>query len=205
MNKQLTPEEFLALVNKHRDEYYRYAHRILWDSGAVDDVFAAAVLAAYENLAKFTPGTNFRAWMYRIITNKCYVANRETSRAFQPLDEYGPDIATVQADAGYRDVLNEPEHFLEQCGDDVKLAFRRLSTAERTCLMLRAIERFSYKEIADTLDMPVGTVMTHLSRGRAKLRADLLEYGKQQGIVRTLPRLIENDDESDDSEGLAAS
>ena len=207
MNKQLTPDEFLALVDKYRDEYYRYVHRILWDPGAADDVFSAAVLAAYENRAKFTPGTNFRAWMYRIMTNKCYVANRETSRAFQPLDEVGPDVASVAADAGYRDVLEEPEHFLEQCGDEVKTAFRRLSTAERSCLMLRAIERFSYKEIAETLDMPVGTVMTHLSRGRAKLRADLLEYGKEHGLVRNFPRLMQRDDATPDDgdEGLAVS
>jgi RNA polymerase sigma-70 factor (ECF subfamily) len=206
VNKQLTPDEFIALVDKHRDEYYRYVHRILWDSGMADDVFSAAVLAAYENRSKFTPGTNFRAWMYRIITNKCYVANRETSRAFQPLDELGPDIASVAADAGYRDVLDEPEHFLEQCGDEVQAAFRRLSTAERSCLMLRAIERFSYKEIAETLDMPVGTVMTHLSRGRAKLRSDLLAYGKERGLVREFPRLMEREDTiSEDDEGLAVS
>lgn len=204
MTKQLTADEFLVLVDKHRDEYYRYANRILWDSAMADDVFASAVLAAFENRAKFTPGTNFRAWMYRIITNKCYVANRETSRAFQPLDELGPDIASVEADAGYRDVLADPDYFIEQCGDEMKAAFRRLSTAERSCLMLRAIERFSYKEIAETLDMPVGTVMTHLSRGRAKLRSDLLEYGKERGVVRAFPRLVPREDE-DERKGMAAS
>ena len=88
--------------------------------------------------------------------------------------------------------------------DEVKAAFRRLSTAERSCLMLRAIEKFSYKEIAETLDMPVGTVMTHLSRGRAKLRADLLEYGKERGIVRAFPRLLPRE-ENDEREGMAAS
>ena len=113
-------------------------------------------------------------------------------------------IGSVEADAGYRDVLSEPEHFIEQCGDEVKAAFRRLSTAERSCLMLRAIEKFSYKEIAETLDMPVGTVMTHLSRGRAKLRADLLEYGKERGIVRAFPRLMPRE-ENDEREGMAAS
>lgn len=188
VNNTLTMEEFMALVDKHRDEFYRYALRTLWDSAMADDVFAAAVLAAFENRHKFTPGTNFRAWMYRIITNKCYVANRETGRAFQSLEEQGPDIAAIEADPGYRDVLEEPDYFLEQCGDEVVKAFEKLSEAERSCLMLRAVERFSYKEIAETLEIPVGTVMTHLSRGRAKLRGDLLRYGQERGVLRNTGR-----------------
>jgi hypothetical protein len=52
------------------------------------------------------------------------------------------------------------------------------------------VEKFSYKEIADIMEIPVGTVMTHLSRGRAKLRKELLSYAQAQGIVRNLPRLI---------------
>jgi len=207
VNRRLTTNEFLALVEKHRDEYFRYVLRTLWDTGMAEDVFASAVLAGFENRHKFTPGTNFRAWMYRIITNKCFVANRETARAFLPLDEHGSDVASVEADAGYRDVLEEPEYFLEQCGDEVRRAFRKLSTAERACIMLRAVERFSYKEIAETLEIPVGTVMTHLSRGRAKLRKDLLEYGKQEGIVRHYPRTRQSDGQSldTDEEGSAAS
>lgn len=170
-------------MEKHRNELYRYVLRVAWDPGKADDIFSAGILSAYENLSKFTPGTNFRAWMYRIVTNKCYVANRETSRAFRSLDEMGPDIAGVAQDADYRDALEEPEHFIEQCGEEVKSAFDKLSQAERSCLMLRAVEQFSYKEIADTLDMPVGTVMTHLSRGRAKMRTDLLDYGKREGLI----------------------
>lgn len=207
VNKRLSTDEFLALVGKHRDEYFRYVLRTLWDTGMAEDVFASAVLAGFENRDKFTPGTNFRAWMYRIITNKCFVANRETARAFLPLDEHGPDVASVEADAGYRDVLNEPEYFLEQCGEEVQRAFRKLSTAERACIMLRAVERFSYKEIAETLEIPVGTVMTHLSRGRAKLRKDLLVYGREQGIVRNFPSTMKRDGRSHDKdeEGSAVS
>jgi len=197
-NKQLTADEFIALVDKYRDEFYRYVLRTAWDPGKADDVFSAAVLAAFENRAKFTPGTNFRAWMYRIITNKCYVANRETKRTMAPLDEMSPDVASVDADAGYRDVLEEPEYFLDQCGDEVKSAFQKLSQAERSCIMLRAVERFSYKEIAEVLDMPVGTVMTHLSRGRAKLRKDLVEYGQETGIIRKYPRLMDDNKKADE-------
>ena len=190
-------EEFLALLEKHRHEFYRYVARTAWDAGVVDDVFASGVLAAFENRHKFMPGTNFRAWMYRIFTNKCFVANRETKRAFEPLETAEAAFQAVGREPGYIDVLNEPERFLDQCGDEVKEAFRRLSTAERACILLRAAERFSYKEIAEILEMPLGTVMTHLSWGRAKLRSDLLAYARGRGVVRSFPRVIERDDSPD--------
>lgn len=193
VNSHMTEEqadEFLGLVEKHRDEFYRYVLRTVWDQTVAEDVFQAAVLAAFENYHKFTPGTNFRAWVYRIITNKCFVANRETGRAMAPLETAEASMVTLRDQPGYGDVLNDPSAFLEQCGDEVVRAFRRLSTAERSCILLRSVERFSYQEIADILEMPVGTVMTHLSRGRAKLRKNLLDYAVETGAVRSYPRLV---------------
>jgi RNA polymerase sigma-70 factor (ECF subfamily) len=193
MAKAYTQEQradFLQLLDKHRDEFYRYVLRTVWDSNVAEDVFQSAVLAAFENYYKFTPGTNFRAWVYRIITNKCFVANRETSRTFQPLENAELNLVAVEEKPGYGDVLKNPAEFLEQCGDEVHRAFRRLSTAERSCILLRSVDRFSYQEIAEILEMPVGTVMTHLSRGRAKLRSDLLDYAQEEGIVRSYPRLV---------------
>lgn len=182
--------EFLRQIERHRDEFFRYILRTLWNPAGADDVFQSAVLAAYENYHRFTPGTNFRAWMYRIITNKCFVANRETGRAMAPIESAEAGIVSLKSEPGYGDVLKDPTRFLEQCGDEVQRSFCRLSTAERSCIMLRSVERFSYQEIAEVLEMPVGTVMTHLSRGRAKLRKDLLEYAKEHGIVRSFPRLV---------------
>ena len=186
--------DFLELVEKHKDEFYRYVLRTAWDKGVADDVFQAAILAAFENYHKFTPGTNFRAWVYRILTNKCFVANRETARSFQPLEDDDARFIAVAAEPGYSDVLKDPGAFLEQCVDEVHRAFGRVSAAERACILLRSVERFSYQEIGEILEMPVGTVMTHLSRGRAKLRRDLLEYARQQRIVRSYPRLIPRED-----------
>lgn len=198
MAGQLTEREaaeFLDLVGKHRDEFYRYVLRTVWDSSVAEDTFQSALLAAYENFHRFTPGTNFRAWVYRIITNKCFVANRETARTPASLDEVSPGLAAAGTQPGYGDVLKDPVAFLEQCGDEVNAAFKRLSTSERSCILLRGIERFSYQEIAEILEMPVGTVMTHLSRGRAKLRHDLLEYARENGIVRSFPRLVPREDQ----------
>lgn len=195
-------DDFLEQVERYRDEFYRYVIRTLWDSGMADDVFSSAVLAAWENQHKFTPGTNFRAWMYRIITNKCYVANRVTGRTPAPIDGV-PESAfmALSEDRGYYDVLDDPKRVMESCGDELNAALEKLSPPQRTCILLRGVEKFSYKEIAEIMDIPVGTVMTHLSRGRAKLRKELLVYAQEQGIVRTMPRVLpRTDEESGDPE-----
>lgn len=189
-------EEFLKQIDRHRDEFYRYVHRTAWDPASVDDIFSSGVLAAWENWPKFRQGTNFRAWMYRILTNKCFVANRHTMRRPKPIDEIPErDLLSVTTSWGYADVLRDPEPFLQECGDEVLAAFKKLSEAQRACLLLR-VEQFSYNEIAEIMGMPVGTVMTHLARGRARLRGELLEYAREQGIVRPAPRVLEKDDET---------
>ena len=181
---------FLTQIEKYRHQFYRFVVRNVWDSSAAEDVFASAILTAYENKAKFSDGTNFRAWMFRILANKCFAANRDTARRPISLDDID-QIADSTTPVEHEDLsfLDSPEDFLKTCGDEVLIAFRRLSTAQRTCILLRGVERFSYQEIADILDIPVGTVMTHLSRGRERLRHDLLEYGRERGIVRTPLRL----------------
>jgi len=181
--------DFAEQIEAHRDEFYRFVLRTVWDSGVAEDVFASAVLAAYENLHKFQPGTNFRAWMFRILLNRCFVANRETARTFEPLDEAEAGFEALPAEPGYQEMLRDPSRVFDQCGDEVFRAFRKLSTAERSCILLRGIERFSYREIADIMEIPVGTVMTHLARGRAKLRRQLLDYARATGIVKGAPRI----------------
>lgn len=184
-------EEFMKQLEMHRHELYRFVVRTVWDTGVAEDVFSSAVLAAWENWDKFSVGTNYRAWMYRIITNKCYVANRVTTRRPMPLpEESDGGWSSLGGDRGYQSVLEDSEDFLEQCGDEVHWAFKSLSTSQRMCILLKSVERFSYREIAETLDIPLGTVMTHLARGRAKLRLSLLDYARDQGIVRRKPSLI---------------
>ena len=195
MTAVLTDSQFLAQVEKHRHEFYRYLQRTLWHGAAAEDVFSAAVLAAYENRAKFRMGTNFRAWMYRILTNKCFVSNRKAMRAAEPLEDHADFIALAD-EPGYGDVLRDPDRFLDQCGSEVHAAFQKLSDAQRACILLRDVERFTYREIAEILEIPVGTVMTHLSRGRAKLRKELIEYARAHGIVRSFPRLVPREPET---------
>jgi len=176
-------DDFLEQIEKHKDAFYRYIYCMAWDSGVVEDIFSSAVLVAYQNRDRFTPGTNFRAWMYRIITNKTFVANRQTARTPDRLEDHEYHISEMAEQPAYDAFLENGEDVLNACGDEVTIAFRCLSTVEKSCLLLRAIQGFSYKETAEILEIPIGTVMTHLSRGRAKLRQRLLKYAIDQKIV----------------------
>lgn len=182
-------DEFERKIGEHRHEFYRYIYRNVWDTSVADDVFSSAVLAAYDNRSKYTPGTNFRAWMYRIITNKCFVANRETNRAFDRLDERTANLPAPEAATNYTEITENPQQFLEDCGEEVYRAFQQLSTGQRSCILLCDVEQFSYKEIAEILEIPVGTVMTHLARGRRKLRDELAAYARERGIVGRIVKL----------------
>lgn len=200
-SRSASGDEFLRKIEQHRDEFYRFILRNVWDSGLADDVFAQAVLAAYENRHKYTPGTNFRAWMYRILLNKTYVANRETGRAFASLDAPEAMQAAAPEPVEHYDAIDDPEALLQTVGDEVYRAMRGLSTAQRTALLLRGVERFSYQEIADIMEIPVGTVMTHLARGRRKLRRELSEYARTRGIIRFPKARVREDGAARSSEG----
>ena len=175
-------DTFLKEIENHKDEFYRYVLRNVWDSAVADDVFSSAVLAAYKSRGNFQEGTNFRAWMYRILTNKCFVANREIGRRGKSLDEVEEYIGLLAEKPSYKASIESSQEFLDMCGDEVHMAMRKLSTMERSCLLLKTMENFSYKELASILEIPFGTVMTHLARGRAKLRKELFEYAQKQGI-----------------------
>ena len=165
----LSEQEFLDLIEKYRHEFFRYVNRTVWNNSDVEDVFSDAVMAAWRQRERFQVGSNFRAWMYKILTNKAYVANRHTQRTSIDLESVNPERFTAPSEDAKRS-LEDSNWFLEQVDDDLYGAMEKLRPQERDCLMLRAIQNCTYKEIADVLKIPVGTVMTHLARGRAKAR-----------------------------------
>ena len=189
-------DEFLEQIENRKDEFFRFIYRNVWDTSVAEDVFSSAVLAAYKSKDNFKQGTNFRAWMYRIITNKCFVANREIGRRGESLEELGESLSNLAGNSDYRKAVSSPEEFLAQCGDEVHIAMKKISTMERSCLLLRTMENFSYKEIAEILEIPFGTVMTHLARGRAKLRKVLYDYAIEEGIVKPSPIEFKKGEES---------
>ena len=164
-------KEFIELLENHRNEFYRFIHRNVWNPSDVDDVFSEAVMVAWQKRASFQKGTNFRAWFYRILLNKSFVFNRHTGREPTTVDSPDTtDVADSDEEFGDHAAFGNPKDFLDNLGDKVYEALKELREEERLCLCMRAMDDCSYKEIAAIMDIPIGTVMTHLSRGRKKMK-----------------------------------
>jgi RNA polymerase sigma-70 factor (ECF subfamily) len=178
----INEQTFLDYLDQYKDEFYRYVYRNVWNESVVEDVFSSAIMVAWEKRNKFREGSNFRAWVYKILSNKIFVANREIKRSSIDIDTISESQFATDP-VGEEIALDNPELFFEQLGDELNSALRQVSTAERSCLLLLSIEKYSYKEISEILEMPVGTVMTHLSRGRTKLRRLLVSHAMIEGIL----------------------
>lgn len=172
---------FLELLEEHRHEFFCFVKRSVWNDADAEDVFCAAVTTAYENRQRFRPNSNFRAWMYKILVNKCFVSNRESRRAAVNLDAIDESLS-IPPGAPALGSTDDPERLVLTCGDEVVGALGRLRTVERSCLLLLALSGYSNQEIADIVEIPPATVMTHLARGRAKLREWLGAFAREQGL-----------------------
>ena len=180
-------EDFLALLEPERDALWRFARRMCWDRSSAEDCLQDALLVAYRKFDVFQPGTSFRAWTFRILSNTILNANNQLRRSLkrQVLSEDMDLVAALEREEAYDGVLADPETLLAQVSDQVRGAVKSLPPAERMVFLLRAVEGFQYKEIAQTLQIPMGTVMSHLFRARARLREFLADYVNESGFSRT--------------------
>ncbi|MBW7989352.1 MAG: RNA polymerase sigma factor [Planctomycetes bacterium] len=174
--------DFINLVEKHRHEYYAFIKHSLWNQDQVEDVFSLAVLTAYENRKSFQKGTNFRAWMYKILVNKCFTANRKSKTNFEDIEQVDEENL-IDEKKKYYSFLENPKEFVIQCSDEILRALSKLNTLERTCFLLFAAGEYSYQEVSQIVEIPTASVGTHMSRGRAKLRKILFDYARQHGFT----------------------
>ena len=157
-------EDFDRLAFSHYSELRRVALRVCEDRETADDLVQETYLRAWRSFDKFEPGTNCRAWLFRIFF---YVRSEyRKSQARQPLifslDGVKESTIPSQTNTSWDLTLEE-----------IKRAFAELPEPFRIAVLLSDIEGLKYREIADTLNVPVGTVMSRLSRGRRMLRAKL--------------------------------
>ena len=181
-------EEFSALVEQHLDGLYRTALRLTRNRAAAEDLVQETFLRAWRSLHTFQPGTNARAWLFRILTNAHIDSYRKTEREPEIVDqeEVGEQYlyARVQDSDELRRQGNPEEIALRRIMDaDVEQALASLPEAFRTAVILADLEEFSYKEIAGMLGVPIGTVMSRLFRGRRLLQGALWDYAVREGYV----------------------
>lgn len=180
-------ERFLRHLEPLQGALEAYARRQLNDPGQVEDTLQSVLALAFRDFDLYAEGTNFRAWIFRYLNLEILGRNRRTQRRPRLLSEELPaDDAweTFAAEPTVRQLLEAPEAVLEHCDEALAEALRQLDETERAVLLLRAVGEFKYREIAEILEVPIGTVMSHLSRSRARLRRWLADFGVERGLLK---------------------
>jgi len=179
MDKQ---KEFNAEMIPHLDALYNFAIRLSADPNDAEDLVQDTIVKAYRFFSSYERGTNAKAWLFRILKNS-YINNyRKVSK--QPYqvdyDEISSYYETVRSD---RSDTTDMEQIIyrEMLDDEVTRALNRLPEDFRTVVLLCDIEGFTYEEIANMLDVPIGTIRSRLHRGRNLLRSSLTNYASRRG------------------------
>ena len=168
-------DAFERLTRPHVSALHRTAFRMTGDRHVAEDLVQETCLKAYRAFDRFKDGTNYQAWIFRIMSNLCTDHLRRTARA--PFVAWNEDEVSGPMGA-YSSEQDRPDvHFLHASfRNDALRAMSRLSPEVRLVVALALLEGFSYEEIADVADCPVGTVRSRLNRGRLLLQKELRHY-----------------------------
>lgn len=174
--------EFEREALPHMDALYNFALRMTGDPDEADDLLQETYLKAYRFFDKFEKGTNCKAWLFRIMKNSFINIYRKVTKEpdkvdYDDVEEFYHSIRAESADSND---LQE-KLFSNLLDDDVSRALESLPEEFRTVVILCDIEEFTYEEIADFVECPIGTVRSRLHRGRKMLRAKLTRYAKNRG------------------------
>jgi len=188
--KTLSRAEFEAEALQHLDALYASALRFTRDARDAEDLVQDAFLRACRFIDRFEPGTNMKAWLFRILTNTFINKYRRTTRERSLVDGPEKEMVTDQLHSPEAAARAEnPERALldRMVSADVLAAIDAVPIDFRMVVILADIHDFSYKEIADILDVPVGTVMSRLYRGRRHLQRSLAGHAAAAGIIAEPP------------------
>ena len=167
-------------------ELYAAAVRLTRNPTDAEDLLQETYLRAYRAFASFEEGTNLRAWLYRILTNAYINVYRKRQREPQTVSTDDVDewyLYDQLAERG-REPSAETEVLERLPDEEVQAALQSLPEQFRLAVLLADVEGFSYKEIAEILDIPIGTVMSRLHRGRRALEKRLWNVVRERGLVK---------------------
>jgi RNA polymerase sigma-70 factor (ECF subfamily) len=181
--------QFTEQAMEFMPSLYAAALRMTRNPADAEDLVQETYLKAYRAWHTFQQGTNLKAWLYRILTNTFINSYRSKKRRpeLSELDEVEDlylyrRLGGLEAAAAGRSAEDEVMDLFTD--DDVKKAIEALPEQFRLAVLLADVEGFSYKEIAEILGIPIGTVMSRLHRGRKGLQKALVDFGAQRGLTR---------------------
>lgn len=182
-------EDFEAGVLAQLDSLYRTALRMTNNPQEAEDLVQETMLKAFRFSDSYQRGTNLRAWLFRILNTSAI--NRYRKQASHPMTTSLPEGEEFYLYNRIRDLSGqelttgaEDEVLSQYLDEDVYKALSDLPPNFRMPIILADIEGLSYKEIAEALQIPIGTVMSRISRGRRQLQRSLWEYAKERGYVK---------------------
>ena len=178
--------DFEAAAIPYLDGLYNMAFRLTRNAEDAEDLIQETYLKAYKHYDKFEAGTNLKAWLFRIMKNT-FINGYRKKQSQPPQSAFSEIEGTFEnlVEAGDGQAANPEQEFLAKVLDeDVQLALDALREDYRMVILLVDLEGFSYKEAASILEVPVGTVMSRLYRGRRMLEQVLLEYARNHGYLR---------------------
>jgi RNA polymerase sigma-70 factor (ECF subfamily) len=184
--------EFAEQAMQYAPQLYSAALRLTRNTADAEDLVQETYLRAWRSFSTFQQGTNLRAWLYRILTNSFINKYRASQRRPQ---ETGLDniedlylyrrLGSLESQFGSRSA--EDTMFELFTDDEVKAALEELPENFRLPVLLADVEGFAYKEIAEILDIPVGTVMSRLHRGRKAMHKLLYDFASERGLITETP------------------
>lgn len=176
-----TAERFLALLRPIQRELEGLSRRLCWNEADTFDALQNAVLKAFKAFDRYHDDGCLRAWMFKIVTNEVRRLNQRQGRLARFECPTGPESfetlpACETTAIPWRDWLNAPEALADALDQELVVGLKTLTESERAVLLLRALGDFRYREIAEILEIPMGSVMGHLARARGKLQAVALRH-----------------------------
>ena len=171
---------------QYMNQLYAAAMRYTRNPEDAQDLVQDTYAKAYTSFHQFEPGTNLKAWLYRVLTTTFINTYRKDQRRPQTSDSELEDWQIAEASSHTSDQGKSSEDVvLENLPDsDIKNALAEIPEEFRMAVYLADVEGFSYKEIAEIVGVPAGTVMSRLHRGRKQLREKLTDYARERGYVK---------------------
>lgn len=184
-NKEIKKQQdFNDEILPHLDALYNFGLRLTSDPNDAEDLVQDTIVKAYRFFSSYEKGTNAKAWLFRILKNS-YINNyRRKSKKPQEVDydEVATFYETIRDERTETSDL-EDKMFRELIDDDLSRALDSIPEDFRTVVLLCDVEDFTYEEIANMLDVPIGTIRSRLHRGRNLLKAELMEYATKRGYA----------------------